>query len=442
MAKLPTRAVPQAPRAGDHPGEAEGRAPRRPSGSRAAEAAPGAAAPAAPPPHPDPEARREADYDALLARVEAKLPAWIAREERRVRRTVALLRRKGPHKLPSARFPRFTALKAYRELSWELRHENPVQMLELARLALQEAEHLDVEREIGWKRSRALAALAWAEVGNALRVNDRFDEAERAFDMAFHCLGMGGTDELLMARLHNLRASLYADRGQIALALGALDVAIETYLRAGEPHLAGSAAIAKGHHLVETGQIERALEETRRGLAWVDARRDPDLYYTGVHNSARALLRAGRPLDARRLLEGAPSPGATGRILRLRHLWLEGEIAAHLGEGEAAERALRQAREGLREAGRRHDAAIVAIELASLRFRAGDAEASRRACLDASEELFGLGIPGEAKTAILMLLKAHEVGTATVQLIEGVAGYLRRSEAPRRAQAGPAAPAE
>jgi tetratricopeptide (TPR) repeat protein len=381
------------------------------------------------------EVQREADYDALLARVEAKLPAWIAREERRVRRTVALLRRKGPHKLPAARFPRFTALKAYRELSWELRHDNPVRMLELARLALQEAEHLDVEREIGWKRSRALAALAWAEVGNALRVNDRFEEAERAFDMAFHCLGLGRTDDRLMARLHNLRASLFADRGQIALALGALDVAIDTYLRAGEPHLAGGACITKGHHLVETGQFERALDETRRGLALVDPKRDPDLHYAGFHNSARALLRAGRALEARRLLAEAPAASPSSRLLRLRHLWLEGEVAAQLGEGEEAETAFRRVRQGLREAGRRFDAAIVAIELASLRVRAGDPEESRKICLEASEELFGLGIPGEAKTAILMLLKAYQVGTATVQLIDGVAGYLRRSEVPRQAQA-------
>jgi len=375
----------------------------------------------------------EKRYDSVLDRVEARLPRWIAREEKRFQRALAHLRAKGPHKLPSARFPRFVALRAYRTQSWELRHESPVQMLELARLALQEAEHLDVEQEIGWERSRALAALAWAEVANALRVNDRFDEAEQAFTMAHHCLRMGAGDDRLRARVYNLQSSLFADRGQPREAIGALDLVVAIYGRLRERHLEGTACIAKGHLLITVGELEAGLEITRWGLDRVDAQREPDVFYTGVHNFARGLLQSGRPLEAREVLQrNRLRDLGCGTLLQLRHLWLEAEISALLGESREAENTLREVRTGLKAADRRYDAAIVAIELASLRFQGGSLADARRLCHEASEELFELGIDGQARTAILMLLKALEAGAATLRLLEGVAGYLRQSEARTR----------
>lgn len=374
-------------------------------------------------------------YDEILCRVESRLPRLLAREERRLRKVIEHLRQKGPHKLPSARVPRFVALQAYRDLSWELRHESPAQMLELSRLALQEAEHLEVERELGWERSRSLAALAWAEVGNALRVNDRFEEAEQAFGMARHCLRIGDAGERLRARIHTLESSLFADRGDLSRSIEALDTAIEIYLRLGENHLAGSACVTKGHHLLEAGDHERALQVTRDGLARLEAERDRAIFHTGVHNVVRSLLKTGRALEAQALLRQHQASEGVGKLLRLRQSWLEGEIAADLGAFEEAEASLLHARLGLRAAGRPFDAAVVAIEMASIQLRQGRAEASRCLCLEAGEELFALNLESEAHTAILMLMKAHQVGSATVQLLNGIANYLSQSEPKRKAVA-------
>ncbi len=368
-------------------------------------------------------------YEPALERVQARVPALLAREERRFRKAIALLRSKGPHKLPAARVPRFVALRAYRELSWELRHENPAQMLELARLALQEAEHLDVEQELGWERSRTLAALTWAEVGNALRVNDRFEEAEQAFGMARHCLRMGQAGERVAARIHNLESSLLADRGLYARAIEALDLTIALYLRLRDHHLAGCAFVTKGGHLLKAGELEASLQVTREGLSHLDSKRDPATFYVGVHNVARGLLLTGRAAEARDLLrQNRGSEVGERRLFGLRHSWLEGEVAVALGKLAEADRKLALARTGLREAGRPYDAAIVAIELASLRLRQGRAEESRALCLQASEELLALDLESEARTAILMLIKAYEVGSATVQLVQGIGTYLRNSD--------------
>ena len=69
------------------------------------------------------------------------------------------------------------------QLSFEERYRNPEEMLRLALLAKTAAENLD-PREADPELVADHQARAWAELGNAHRVNDELTEAEAALDIA------------------------------------------------------------------------------------------------------------------------------------------------------------------------------------------------------------------------------------------------------------------
>jgi tetratricopeptide (TPR) repeat protein len=377
-------------------------------------------------------AARPADeeYEVPLARLEAKLPRLLAREDGKVRRALALLTERGAHKLPRGRFPRMVAYRAYREKSWSLRHEDPARMLEFARLALQEAEQLEIEAELGWARSRDLAARAWAELANALRIIGRFDEADQAFAMAAQCFRMGTGDERLEALLHTFRASYYGDRRSFPLALESIEAAIGIYSRLDDPHALGKVLLMKGFHVGEVDDLRQAVELTRRGLALIDREQEPSLHYAAVHNLAWWLLESDDLDAARAVLARYPirPEQAPGRAILAKQRWAEARLALGSGDAGQAERSFAAARGLFLETGRPYPAAIVSIDLAALYFKLGRLDESKALALEASEELANLGIHREAWTAILMLIKALQAGTATVQLIEGAAKYLKQGE--------------
>lgn len=377
-------------------------------------------------------AARPADeeYEAPLARLEAKLPRLLAREDGKVRRALALLTERGAHKLPRGRFPRIVAYRAYREKSWSLRHEDPARMLEFARLALQEAEQLEIEAELGWARSRDLAARAWGELANALRINGRFDEADQAFAMAEQCFRMGTGDERLKALLHTFRASYHGDRRSFPLALESIEAAIGIYSRLDDPQGLGKALLMKGFHAGEVEDLRQAVELTRRGLELLDREQEPSLHYAAVHNLTWWLIESDDLDAARAVLARHPirPEQAPGRAILAKQRWAEARIALGSGDAGQAERSFEGARGLFLAIGRSYPAAIVSIDLAALYFKLGRLDESKALALEASEELANLGIHREAWTAILMLIKALQAGTATAQLIEGAAKYLKQGE--------------
>src|SRR5436305_9590873 len=72
-----------------------------------------------------------------------------------------------------------TLFEALLERSWALRHEDPVQMVQLTRAAALQATHFD-EGEIGTREAADLRCRAWTELANAYRVADELDRAEEA----------------------------------------------------------------------------------------------------------------------------------------------------------------------------------------------------------------------------------------------------------------------
>jgi hypothetical protein len=113
-------------------------------------------------------------------------------------------------------------VEALLQCSFALRYRDPAQMVVLARLAQICTEDLDV----GVYPAPLVAdfkARAWIELGNALRVNQSFGEAETAIARAARLLPDGTGNPLLAASLADVEAALRARQRRLSEALSRLD---------------------------------------------------------------------------------------------------------------------------------------------------------------------------------------------------------------------------
>ncbi|HEX2223809.1 MAG TPA: hypothetical protein VHN15_06365, partial [Thermoanaerobaculia bacterium] len=174
----------------------------------------------------------------------------VRRERARVPEALELLRAQGAHGL-LANTRLFGSLAGYwalLERSYELRYDDPEQMVDLARLALIVAEKLSPERH-GTLNTADLCCRAAIELANAFRVADLLDEARQTLGEAADWLERGTRSSALEVRLHEVQASLLADSRHFDAACEALDVVYVAQIQHGDPHLAGRALIKKGLYL-------------------------------------------------------------------------------------------------------------------------------------------------------------------------------------------------
>ena len=311
--------------------------------------------------------------------------------------------------------------------SWSLRYENPSQMVQTALLAVAHAKRLAARRH-GVERVLDLQGRAFAELGNAYRVLDQLDLAEETLWHARHVLSLGSRDEGLEMRLRELEASLAASRRRFGFAADLLLTVSRFHQRTGDLHLAGRALIKHGLYTGYAGDPETALPLLREGLALVDAEREPVLVYSATHNQLLFLIDCGRFDDARtfRLRHSPILARDHGRLNRARLRWLEGRIAAGLGNPCRAEAIFREAREKFDELERPYLAAITSLDLATVLLVQGRSEETQEVVLAAYEVFHRLRIEREGIAAVLVLQRALDMGKATAQLADAVAAFLRR----------------
>ena len=321
------------------------------------------------------------------------------------------------------------ALQALLERSWAVRHESPREMVALARRAVDVAQHLDPKRYTP-ELLAEYESRAWGELGNALRVSDDLDEAERAFGIAFDLYLLGTGNPFFKAHLYDLHASYLGTRRRFDLAFAALDIVHETYLEVGERHLAGRALLIKAIYTHYSGRPEEAIRINREGLELIDKGRDPNLAFFADHNNLLFLIACGLFPDANKalFLLRPNLQNITGRVNALKIRWLEGQIAAGLKQWESAERALLEVRAGFEAAGMGFHAALSSLELALAWMRQDQYREAEELVLDTVEVFIALRIKREALGAMMVLRDAFEKESATVGLLEGTVDYLRRLE--------------
>jgi tetratricopeptide (TPR) repeat protein len=251
-----------------------------------------------------------------------------------------------------------------------LRGSDPENMVLTARLAVTLSENLDPP--VADETSLAdLQARALGELGNARRVADDLPGAEADFARALKRAEEGTGDPLLLAQLMHLTASLYTDQRRFDEALQLLDMVYTIYKREGDDHAAGRTLISKG---MTTGYATDAEEGVRllgHGLRLIDPSRDPKLVVAGIHNLIWCLAECGHAELADQLFLHCRDlfAGYNDRLDAVKSTWLEGRIAAALGQVERADRKLSEARTSFQDAQMPYEVALVALDMAGLWLR-------------------------------------------------------------------------
>ncbi|MEA2602598.1 MAG: hypothetical protein QOF89_3590 [Acidobacteriota bacterium] len=382
-------------------------------------------------------ARREASYDQPVARSfeqAIRLKRVLEEQRAQAREAASMLAegdgaREGLAALAERLEP--AGLGVYEALLHRissLRHDDPWEMVRLARRAVEVADSLD-PATYGDRQVADFQARAWGELGNSLRAADDLWEAQSAFERAFDVLEHGTGATALMARLHDLHASLLGTQRRFELAFLALDIVRDLYLEMGDTHSAGRVLMKKAIYLQYSGQPEEALKVHQRGTAWIEEARDPELPLMALHNQLSILVDCGRFREAKRLLFRNRHRGhRAGRVQCLKLVWVEGRVRYGLGELASAGPLLLEAKQGFEETGLRFAAAMASLDTAMVRMRQDRIAEAEALVTEAAAVFTALGIHQEALNAVKLLQETFERRKATAVLLERTVAFLRELE--------------
>jgi tetratricopeptide (TPR) repeat protein len=301
-------------------------------------------------------------------------------------------------------------------------------MLSLAESAAGVAKHIKLEK-YPWPGFVAdLRARAFAELGNAYRVNDRFSEADKAFELAIGFLEEGTGDPLLQARVLDLFASLRSAQRRLDDAIGLLEMVYRLYLDADDRHLAGRALISKGINTHYKGHPREAVDLFERGLLLFDAERDPQIVAISTEALVHALIDCGKYRQASVLLlqSGLREAFAMEPLNLLKLRWMEGKIHAGLGRSAKSERAFTEVRREYLRLGQLYDASLIGLELAAVWLTQGKTVQVRELAEEMYETFAELGVQPEAARALYFVREACLYQAVTVAMIEQVRQFLER----------------
>jgi tetratricopeptide (TPR) repeat protein len=355
----------------------------------------------------------------------------LQKQEAQARKALAVLKEGGLKAIQSLprRLGGLARMKAFLARSWQLRHEDPAAMVDLAWFAAQISKTLN-PRRYGAVRVYDFQTQAFAELGNAYRVADRLHEAGEALGRARQLFELGTREEILEIRLLELEASLAADRRQFGRAVTDLLKVLKYYRRTRDLHLAGRTLVKMGLYAGYAGDFEKGAELLEKGLAQVDSEREPELACAAAHNLILFLVDDGQFLEAKklRLVHSVHLVNPQGRINEIKFRALEGRIDLGLGKYARAEAIFREVIGGFDEVGLPIVAGIERLDLTATLLAQGKAGEAKELALTTAGIFTSLEIQREAFQAVILLRNAFEMQNATREMVEEVASFLRRIE--------------
>jgi tetratricopeptide (TPR) repeat protein len=308
------------------------------------------------------------------------------------------------------------------ERSYAVRLSDPETMLRLADLAAGSAEGLDAE-VYGDAQVADLQARAWAEVANAHRVVGDHSKADRMMARAVAYRAHGTGDPRILARMADLGASLACAQRRFDEAFRLLDIAQATYLELGDTHAAGRVIISRGLYAGYTGDPLDGIRYLIHGLNTIDRAREPKLAFQALHNILLLRVELGEYEEARRTLQQMQPlyQRYLSDLEQVKVRWMEGRIAAGLGELDEAEAAFLEARDEFDRVGLGYRAALVSLDMVAVWLRQGRTAEIRQLVAQLMATFRAVGVEREALAGILLLRDAVECEQATLELLHLIA---------------------
>jgi len=269
-----------------------------------------------------------------------------------------------------------------------------------------------------------------AHEANALRVLGDLPAAERAFGELRRSLAAAEAPAVAVsAELASLEASLRYDQRRLLEAEALLDRAARFYRCAEDGTGLAKVLVQRGSILYIGGQPERAIPCYEAAAASVDAQADPALALDAHHNWILCLCAAGLAAAAQATLGQARALyhrlGDPTTRTQLR--WIEGKVAAVLGDDEAALAELGAARDGYIARELQFDAALVSLDLAEVHLRRGETAEVKRLAEEMVPAFAERGVDREAERAVAIFYKAAIAEAVTLEIIAGTRAALLRA---------------
>jgi tetratricopeptide (TPR) repeat protein len=246
--------------------------------------------------------------------------------------------------------------------------------------------------------------------------------------------GSQGTEDALgyEAILVDLKASLRLAQRRFPAAFKLLDDAVELFLHGEhrDPHRAGRSLVLKAGAHIEQGDTRAAIQALKKANGLIDPDREPRLLLCLRHNLVDCLSKADRCKEAAVLLPDLKALAEThGREQDRRRLdWVEGRIAAGLGDHEQARRLLTQVRQTFVDEGNAFDAALAALDLSISHLQEGKTAEVRELADEMVTVFSALEVAREPMAALLLFQEAAHRETATADLARKVAATLTRAQ--------------
>jgi tetratricopeptide (TPR) repeat protein len=309
--------------------------------------------------------------------------------------------------------------------------------LHLTDLAVHAADRIPENDPFEDKWIYQLRSLAWAAHANACRVQGNYPSAEKSFEMSDSWWEAGtasigdalGYEPILL----EFKAPFRTAQRRLPEALQLLDKAEDLFLHGQpeqrDPHLAGRALISKAFVFIEMGEPDSAVLALKKANGLIDPARDPRLLLCIRHNLVDNLSKMGCHAEAAALLPDLRALAAEhGSALdHLRLDWIEGRIAAGLGDHVRARGLLTAVRQSFLAAGNPYEAALATLDLVIPCLEEGDTAEVCALADDMVAVFRRYDIAREALAALLLFQEAARRETATAALARETATALTRS---------------
>lgn len=374
---------------------------------------------------------REEDLAARFGRVYARA---LAGAEAETRHAETLFDELIAHPAPrrevlvrnSERFRSPVLVQKILEASRETSFDDAVEGEALANLALAILDTADVVF-YGRRLLDDLRARAFAHLGNARRLANDLDAADRAFDAGLRHLE-DTCDPVEEAGFLHLYASLRKHQRRFDEAAGLLRQAAELYEEVGDSERLARVLTTLGSQYLDRGCPHDAEQALGDALRHVDPLTDPRTALYIQHNLALCLAETERYLEAQRVFSNSRSlyDRFPDRVTRLRARWLEGILAAGTGRTEHAEELLAAVQQEFLEHELPYDSALAGLERAALYARLGRHADVRKLAGELAPVFFSYRLERDAVAAVAFFVQAAERDRATLETIRKVARFLKR----------------